>query len=360
MPEQLGHIRHNYIRYANCWEDADVLLRGLDIQPGNRVLSIGSAGDNSFSLLTADPEIVVAVDINPVQLRLIELKKAAFLTLEHSEFLVFLGFEEGQREKLFTKVIENLSAEARDFWLERKDGIQAGIIHQGKFERYFQLFHGKVLPLIHTTKRIDELFEVKPDQEQARFYNKHWNTWRWRALFRFFFSRFVMGRFGRDPAFLDEVQVPVSNFILNQSKKHLSSSACQHNYFLRYILHGRFGSQLPHYARKENFNVIKSRLNRLQLFEGLAEDVHSENGPFDRFNLSNIFEYMNPELFKKVSEALVDMGKPGSRYAYWNLMVPRLMSDAVSGLHFHEMLSIELTDTDNGFFYKQVCVDEKR
>ena len=32
------------IRYAQCWEDADILMAGLDIQPGNVCLSIASAG----------------------------------------------------------------------------------------------------------------------------------------------------------------------------------------------------------------------------------------------------------------------------------------------------------------------------
>jgi S-adenosylmethionine-diacylglycerol 3-amino-3-carboxypropyl transferase len=51
MEKQLQKVRHDYLRYANCWEDADILLAGLDIKTGDLVLSIGSAGDNSFSLL---------------------------------------------------------------------------------------------------------------------------------------------------------------------------------------------------------------------------------------------------------------------------------------------------------------------
>ena len=39
------------IRYAQCWEDADVLLAGLDVKPGDTCLSIASAGDNALALL---------------------------------------------------------------------------------------------------------------------------------------------------------------------------------------------------------------------------------------------------------------------------------------------------------------------
>ena len=40
------------IRYAQCWEDADVLLQALAVQPGDVCLSIASGGENTLSLLT--------------------------------------------------------------------------------------------------------------------------------------------------------------------------------------------------------------------------------------------------------------------------------------------------------------------
>ena len=41
------------IRYAQCWEDADVLVEALAPQPGHTLVSICSAGDNTLALLTA-------------------------------------------------------------------------------------------------------------------------------------------------------------------------------------------------------------------------------------------------------------------------------------------------------------------
>ena len=71
-------VSFEFIRYANCWEDAELLLSTLGSREGQRILSVGSAGDNSLSLLTTQPEQIVAVDVSQVQLYLIELKKAAF------------------------------------------------------------------------------------------------------------------------------------------------------------------------------------------------------------------------------------------------------------------------------------------
>lgn len=358
MTEALSTVRHDYIRYANCWEDADVLLEGLQVSAGDRVLSIGSAGDNSFSLLTQHPEIVVAVDINPMQLQLIELKKAAFKALEYEDFLAFLGFTEStQRKALFAQVAHHLSSDSLNFWKARPNEIDAGLIAQGKFERYFELFRNRLLPLIHTSKGITELFEEKSAQEQAAFFQKRWNNLRWRMLFRVFFSKFVMGRFGRDPEFLKEVEIPVSEFIAKKSSQHLSDVACQHNYFLQFILRGKFMTALPHYARKEHFETIRANIDRLTVFEGLAESAFEQFSGFNRFNLSNIFEYMNPELFTAVVNNLVQHGTPGSRYAYWNLMVPRKMSNVHTDLEHDTRLSKDLTDRDKGFFYANVNFD---
>lgn len=40
------------IRYAQCWEDADILLEALDIQPTDTCLAIASAGDNALAMLS--------------------------------------------------------------------------------------------------------------------------------------------------------------------------------------------------------------------------------------------------------------------------------------------------------------------
>ena len=361
MSKQLEEVRHDYIRYANCWEDADILLGGLDITTGDKVLSIGSAGDNSFSMLAYDPKLVVAVDINPVQLNLIELKKAAISKLNHADFLRFLGFKPStDRWGYFLKVKEELSPELAEYWSERRIEIENGIIYQGKFEKYFILFHKKILPLIHTKERIKKLFEEKSAIEQEQFFNKKWNNLRWRLLFKVFFSKFVMGRFGRDPKFLKEVEVTVSDFILSQAKQHLSSVKCQHNYFLQFILTGTFNTQIPHYAREANYEKIRSRIDRITIYNGLAEEAFKEYEGFNKFNLSNIFEYMDTGLFKTVSDNLVVNGSPGAKYAYWNLMVPRYMSKISDDLISDEELSLELDKKDKGFFYGKFNVDVKQ
>ena len=81
----------SHIRYAQVWEDADILLEALEVQPTDTVLSISSAGDNALALLGAGAARVVALDLNPAQLACLELRVAAYRALTHPELLILIG-----------------------------------------------------------------------------------------------------------------------------------------------------------------------------------------------------------------------------------------------------------------------------
>src|SRR5262249_59430145 len=89
--EVAGKADFSGVRYAQCWEDADVLVEGLGVRPGDVCLSIASAGDNSLALLTRQPARVIALDLSPAQLACLELRVAAYRALEHPELLELIG-----------------------------------------------------------------------------------------------------------------------------------------------------------------------------------------------------------------------------------------------------------------------------
>jgi S-adenosylmethionine-diacylglycerol 3-amino-3-carboxypropyl transferase len=355
MSNNFRSTNHSYLRYANCWEDADVLLKGLDIQSTDKVISILSAGDNTFSILSKSPQKVVAVDVNSVQLFLGELKKACFLTLTHSEFLEFLGFEKSlQRLALFEKVKVELSTQCLSYWEANKSLIEKGIIYQGKFENYFRVFSSLLMPLIHRSETIAQLFAIKTNEEQADFYIEKWNTWRWRLLFRIFFSKTIMGKFGRDKALFKEVDLNVMDYLLGKVKSTLSDKKCQLNYFLNFIIRGDFGPNLPHYARHEDFENIKNNCHKLEFKLGLLEDVLTSGMKFDKFNLSNIFEYLSPTEFKNISNVLLNHSNENAVLLNWSLMVKRRLNSVSKS--FSTLSSDEIGQTDLGFFYNEVSI----
>jgi S-adenosylmethionine:diacylglycerol 3-amino-3-carboxypropyl transferase len=117
MPHSDAASPFTILRYAQCWEDADILVDGLDIRPGDTCLSIASAGDNTLSLLTRAPGRVIAFDLNPTQIAALELRVAAYRTLGHGELLELVGSRpSGRRELLYARCRGLLSDYARGYW----------------------------------------------------------------------------------------------------------------------------------------------------------------------------------------------------------------------------------------------------
>ncbi|MFT3785924.1 MAG: DUF3419 family protein [Tepidisphaeraceae bacterium] len=311
MTEAAGKVDFSIVRYAQLWEDADTLLAGLDVRPGETCLSIASAGDNALALLTRDPAKVIAVDLNPVQLACVRLRIAAYRTLEHVEYLELFGSTlSDRREALYRRCRTSLSEDDARFWDHLlPEVVRFGIGGVGKFEAYFRTFRRWVMPLVHSRKTIEALFEPRDSASRLAFYRERWNTRRWRAIFAVFFSRFVMGRLGRDPAMFDYVDVPVSQRIFQRAEHALSVLDPSANPYLQWILLGRHASALPLALRSEHYDVIRSRLDRLDVRLGSVESaLDAHNGhPIMRFNLSDIFEYMSPPNYETALRRILRM-----------------------------------------------------
>jgi S-adenosylmethionine-diacylglycerol 3-amino-3-carboxypropyl transferase len=353
--------RFDIIRYANCWEDADVLLPALAVREGGAYLSIASAGDNTLSLLHAKPSMVLAVDISATQLACLELRKAAFQSLAYEEVLQFIGVNPSTtRDRTYRLVRGRLSPLSRQFWDANPGIIAKGMIHCGKFERYFRLFRKMVLPMIHGRKVVCDLMQNKSEAQRHAFYRETWNNRRWRALFRIFFSRKIMGYLGRDPEFFTYVEGDVASRLLERAEYALTALATDQNPYLEFILTGNFGKTLPFYLREENFEKIRDHLDRLILFHGnLLEALRAHASlRFDGFNLSDIFEYMNYAEYVSELQKVIDASKPGTRVVYWNMLADRKNPLALKNrLATLEDLAADLFKQDKAFFYKALVIE---
>ncbi|CBF70581.1 hypothetical protein AN5914.2 [Aspergillus nidulans FGSC A4] len=112
-------FKNEYI-YAFNWEDPRVDHRLLNIKRDDVILAITSAGDNILDYLQKSPRRVHAVDLNPNQNHLIELKVASFIALGHRD--VWKIFGEGKhpefRNLLISRLSPHLSSQAFQYWLE--------------------------------------------------------------------------------------------------------------------------------------------------------------------------------------------------------------------------------------------------
>jgi S-adenosylmethionine-diacylglycerol 3-amino-3-carboxypropyl transferase len=350
------------IRYAQCWEDADVLLRALEPGPGKSCLSIASAGDNTLALLAGGPERVLAIDLSDAQLACLELRVAAYRTLQHGELLELIGaIPSGQRQRFYDACRQHLSSGCLRFWDERRSLIDGGIGNAGKFERYFTTFRTRILPLIHNSKRLRELFQPKSKELRVQFYEQHWNNLRWNLLFRIFFSRRVMGAMGRDPEFFRYVEGDVAERILSRARYAMTELAPAENPYLQWIMRGERDGALPFAWREENFEAIRRNLGALEWRQCALEEVLDREDGFDAFNLSDIFEYMSIERYDQLLGRIVARSRPGARLAYWNMLAPRRRPESLAGsLEPLSELSACLFKKDKAFFYSAFVVERVR
>ena len=358
--EAAAHADFSEIRYGQVWEDADVLLPALDIQPGDVCVSIASAGDNALAMLSRGPARVVALDLNPAQLACLELRVAAYRVLEHGELLELIGSRpSARRAELYGKCSAALSAPGRSFWDSREAVIRQGIGSAGKFERYFAMFRNRVMPLSHSRRTVARLLEGGDLGRRRRYYEMEWDTWRWRLLFKVFFSRFMMGRMGRDPSFFRYVEGNVAERILSRTRYALTELDPAGNPYLQWILTGGHATALPFALRPENFEAIRANLDRLEVRRESLEQFVETAGSIDSYNLSDIFEYMSEENYAALLGKLVRSANPGARLAYWNMLAPRRRPESMArSLHSLDDLAKRLYAVDKAFFYSDFVVEE--
>ncbi|MBP0013557.1 MAG: DUF3419 family protein [Roseofilum sp. SBFL] len=354
------------IRYGQCWEDAEILLEGLAIQPGDTYLSIASAGDNTLALLTRSPERVIALDLSLAQLACLELRVAAYRCLTHPELLSLMGSttestEPTTRQTLYQRCCPHLSPTVKQFWDDRPQLIAMGIGNSGKFERYFEIFRRYILPLVHGKKQINQLLQGGILEERQLFYNQVWNSRRWRWMFRLFFSRTVMGNLGRDPSFFQYVNANVAERIFDRAEYALTQLNPADNPYLQWILTGHHTTALPYALRPEHFDTIRANLDHLEWHQCSVEAFLDQlpNQTIDRYNLSDMFEYMSLDSYHQILAKLIQKGRQGGRLAYWNLLVPRHCSPEWSNqIRPLSDLAHHLYDRDKAFFYSAFHVEE--
>jgi S-adenosylmethionine-diacylglycerol 3-amino-3-carboxypropyl transferase len=170
-----------------------------------------------------------------------------------------------------------------------------------------------------------------------------------------------MGRLGRDPEFFRYVDTDVAASILARTRHALTELDPSDNPYVHWILTGTHGASLPCALRAEHFETIRSRLDRLEWHcLSLEEFLHTSSGQsFDRFNLSDLFEYVSVDHYHDMLESIIRCSRHGARLAYWNMLAPRRRPEHLANrLRPLDDLAGRLHRADRAFFYSAFRVEE--
>ncbi|KAK3300151.1 uncharacterized protein B0H64DRAFT_313820 [Chaetomium fimeti] len=172
--EKHTQFNDEYI-YAFTWEDSKVDATLLNLGPEDVVLAITSAGDNILSYAMQSPARIHAIDLNPSQNHLLELKVASFTALPYEDFWKIFG--EGKhadfRSLLLSKLSPHLSSRAFQYWLDNASIFTKpngrGLYDTGGSKHAIRVFRW-ISRIFACRQAVQELLAAKTLEEQRRIW----------------------------------------------------------------------------------------------------------------------------------------------------------------------------------------------
>lgn len=266
--------------YNTCWEDPAVDRQALQLRWDDTVLAITSAGCNVLDYALAGVERVDAVDANPRQTALLELKLAGIRGLEFEDFFGLFGRGFHPRaEALYRQGLrERLSPFARGFW-DRQIGWFASPV--GSF--YYHGLAGVVARVFRTYLRlrpalagaVHALLESDDPGEQRQLYEARIRPLMWgRAMNWALSQQLTMTLLGVPYPQRREVQAQhadgVAGFIREAIEYVFCELPVRSNYFWHVYVRGHYTADCcPEYLKPENFQALR---------DGAADSIHPHTG----------------------------------------------------------------------------------
>jgi S-adenosylmethionine-diacylglycerol 3-amino-3-carboxypropyl transferase len=355
-------IADGSLRYSSVWEDHRLLERALAIGESD-LLVIASAGCNVLNLLLRAPRRIVALDFNPAQTALVELKLAAIRTLSHRELLSLLGVRVAHdRLDLYDRVRSTMSESARNWWDAQPTVLEGGVESAGRLDRYIAEFRDFHLARVHSPEVVDRLFTLDDRDARRRYARDVVFTPAFEDVFRSYFTRESLAGRGRDDSQFRYVgNIDVGDWFWQRLQWVAIELSTRDNFYLDRFLRGgiRDLEAGPPYLRRSNFERLRSLVDRVEIVTDSLEAYLSSTASrvFDGAALSDVFEYMSDEQAGQVFGQLGDAVRPRGRIAFWNLFVPRSPVPE-QRLRRLPALSHDLWRCDRSWFYRAFHVAE--
>lgn len=313
-------MRSHFLRtlnYAAVNEDWRTEAAALSIGRTDTVLCVTGSGDRPLDVLALDPARVVAIDLNPAQNHLLLLKMAAMQQLSYEEYAAFLGLTSGARQlraEVWRQLRRELPPATRAFWEKHTAAIQAGVIYQGRWERFYR--RAAVLARALRPHAIPALFEFDSLEDQRDFVRLHWDTRLWRAAHAAVCSPLTSRLLLRDPAYYKYVAVPVGQVLYQRMRDSLGRYLARENFMMSLVLRGRLpDGDLPPYLTRAGYDCIRPRLDRLHVVTADVHEYLAEQPPavFTRFSLSDVPSFLTASGFERLLDGVIERAASGAR-----------------------------------------------
>lgn len=319
--------------YNTCWEDPALDRVALDLAPADRMLVITSAGCNALDYLLAGAGEVNAVDVNPIQNALLELKAVCIRELDYHTFFELFG--QGQtrfaRQMYGDAVRRHLSPFARSYWdshisFFRGGGWRKSFYYRGTSGLLARLALDNAQVFQRLRKPIARLLDARTLDEQRAVYNDSIRDRMWKPWLRWFLSRSLTLSLAGVPwpqrnQITNQYPGGISQFIRDALEAVLLELPFQNNYFWRVYLQGHYTPECcPEYLKRDNFDRLRQLLPRLKIHTAtVTEFLRGTEPGISKFVLLDHMDWMsfnNPQGLVDEWNAILDRARPGARVIF--------------------------------------------
>lgn len=256
--------------YNTCWEDPAVDRRALHLSPADTVLVITSAGCNALDYACAGAGRVHAVDANPRQTALLELKLAGIRHLSHDDFFEVFGAGAHPRFRVMYRdaLRGDLSPFAQAYWDRRLHWFQhhdsgGGFYDHGLSGIMARVFRQLLVMRPRIRAGIDALLEARSIAEQRALYDRDLAPLMWTPYVNWMLSRqLTMSMLGVPHPQRKEVerQHPhgIAGFVRDAIEYVVRELPIRTNYFWTLYLRGHYTrDNCPEYLTSAGFAALQ-------------------------------------------------------------------------------------------------------
>lgn len=320
------------------------VLNHLQNGAARRVLMIASSGENILSLLTQETIASLdAVDLNPAQLHLCELRRTASEILTRDEQLRLLGADsdispgDGRAERLdlYQRVRSHLPEPARAFWDDLREREIAFGLHQV----------GRNDVCMHDIQACLEAVGFTP--LHCPLQEEELSAW-CSVYTELFTPAYIQDLFGLPSVGLAEKIAGIAGYLGECHFRALQQPQAEHNPFVTTAFANAYAATageagFPLYLQTQGQAALRElgTQKRLHLQHGnLIEKMTSlaaTYGAFDLISISNIADWMSEEQFGALVIQSRDCLNPGgallARTATGRTMIVEVMGQHLSTDH---------------------------
>ena len=326
-----GMVHGKNLVYNTCWEDPRLDRVALQIGPSDRIVMITSAGCNALDYALCQPERIDAVDLNPRQNALLELKMAAIRRLDFEDF--FRMFGQGHHPRVRTLYADLLRPELSpwaqrywDRWIRFFDSRRPFYFRgtSGSFARMVNVYVNRMLRI---RPYVDQMLEADTLEEQRDIYHRYIRDRFWSRIMCFAMNRdTTLSMIGVPRAQRRQIETQydggIIQFIKDCVEAVFAELPLRDNYFWRVYMTGCYTRECcPEYLRPDNFQRLK---------DGLVDCIHVHTNSVEgflrqhdqevtRFVLLDHMDWLADRHFPLLVsewEAILQRAAPGAR-AIW-------------------------------------------